>query len=162
MLSPIETVQHLLAGATDESVVRELVAPTATYVSLCISNPDLKRIMPYAGVHSREGPAAVYSTFTRVNAVWANEAFEIDKILGSGNDVAVFGRFTYRARVTGKAYESLFSIRAEVQDGKVTYMQFMEDTLGTATTFARHGKTTYEVEQGKPFDIVIDNVETLP
>lgn len=154
MSSPIETVQRLLAGATDENIVRELVATNATYVSLCISNPDLKRIMPYAGVHQGEGPDAVLTTFKRVNQVWANEAFEIEKIFGSGNDVAVFGRFTYRSRVLGKAYESLFSIRAEVEDGQVIYMQFMEDTLGTAGTFVRHGKTTYEVEEGKPFDIV--------
>ncbi|KAJ3496952.1 hypothetical protein NLG97_g2273 [Lecanicillium saksenae] len=154
MSSPIDVVKRLLAGATDEAIVRELVAPTATYVSLCISNPDLKRIMPYAGVHSKEGYNAVYSTFARVNAVWSNEAFAIEKIFASGGDVAVFGRFTYRARTTGKAYESLFSIRAEVVDGKVVYMQFMEDTLGTAATFARGGTVRYEVEEGKPFDII--------
>lgn len=155
LTSPIVVVQRLLAAATDEAVVRELVAPTATYVSLCISNPHLKKVMPYAGVHESEGPDAVYKTFTRVNAVWANEAFTIDKIFGSGNDVAVFGRFTYRARTTGKAYESLFSIYAEVKDGKVVYMQFMEDTLGTAATFVRQSRTTYEVEAGKPFDVII-------
>ncbi|KAJ6784451.1 hypothetical protein PWT90_09720 [Aphanocladium album] len=112
--------------------------------------------MPYAGIHSEEGPDAIYSTFARVNTVWANEAFAIEKIFASDADVAVFERFTYRARTTGKAYESLFSIHAEVVDGAVVHMEFMEDTLGTGATFARQGTVTYEVEEGKPVHITVN------
>ena len=38
---------------TAEQVVRELVAPDATYVSLNYDNPDLTKILPYAGSHKK-------------------------------------------------------------------------------------------------------------
>ena len=38
---------------TAEQVVRELVAPDATYVSLNYDNPDLTKILPYAGSHTK-------------------------------------------------------------------------------------------------------------
>jgi len=154
MSSPIEVVRRLLANALNEDVVHELVSPTATYVSLCYSNQDLKKIMPYAGVWDSKGPDAIIYTFKTVNTIWKSEAFEIESIFGEGENVAVFGRFTYRSTVLGKAYTSPFAVHAKVQDGKVVYMLFMEDTFGTGATFAKDGKMTYEVEKGKEFEIV--------
>ncbi len=57
--------------------------------------------------------------------------------------MAVFGRFTYRSVTMGKAMTSPFAILAKVRDGQVTFMQFMEDTYGTAATFRSGGVTTY-------------------
>lgn len=153
MSTPVDIVSRLLANATDENVVRELVAPKATYVSLCYSNPDLKKIMPYAGEHPSEGPEAIIYTFETVNTIWKNEMFKIEAIFGEGENVAVFGRFTYRSSILGKAYTSPFAVWAVVKDGLVTYMQFMEDTFGTGATFAKGGSTKYEVDEGREFDI---------
>ena len=33
--------------------------------------------MPYCGIHSHQGPAAIASTFETVASIWKNEAFEI-------------------------------------------------------------------------------------
>lgn len=33
--------------------------------------------MPYCGIHSHQGPAAIASTFTTVSRIWTSEAFEI-------------------------------------------------------------------------------------
>lgn len=153
MTTPKEIVTRLLANATNESVVNELVSPTATYISLCYSSPSLKKIMPYAGSHPNEGPAAITYTFNTVNTIWKNEAFNIEVIFGEGENVAVFGRFMYRSSVLGKAYESPFAVRAVVRDGLIVYMLFMEDTFGTGATFAKSGGVTYEVEEGKEFEI---------
>lgn len=95
------------------------------------------------------GPQAIIDTFATVNAIWANEAFEIQALFGSGENVAVFGSFTYRSRTLGQASTSPFSIWCKIVGGKVTYMQFMEDTLGTTDTFKKGGKKQYVVFEEK-------------
>ena len=42
---------------------------------------------------------------------------------------------------------SPFSIWAKVNsEGKITYMQFMEDTLATSSTFEKSGTKTYQAD----------------
>ena len=136
-----DVVRTLLDDPTNPAVVRQLVAPDATYVSLNFENPELRRIMPWAG--TRTGPDAVLDTYTKVKRFWRSEAFTIDELFGEGGSVAVFGRFTYCSVTLGKAVTSPFAILAKVQDGKITFMQFMEDTFGTAATFRTGGTATY-------------------
>lgn len=81
-----------------------------------------------------------------MDEIWAQEAFEIQALFGSGENVALFGKFTYRSRTLGQVNTSPFSIWCKVNgEGKVTYMQFMEDTLGTTDTFKKSGKKEYLV-----------------
>ena len=139
--SPTDIVQAILADPTNPDVVNALVAADATYVSLNYDNPELKKIMPWTG--TQKGPEAVMSTYGRVSRYWKNEGFEIRDIFESDGRVAVFGSFTYRSTTLGKAITSPFSILAKVSDGKVTYMQFMEDTFGTASSFRTSGSITF-------------------
>ena len=140
-MAPCDVVRAILDDPTNPDVVHRLVAADATYVSLNFDNPDLKKIMPWAG--TRTGPAAVLDTYTRVNRFWHSEGFEIGELFGQGENVAVFGRFTYRSTTLGRAVTSPFSILAKVRDGQVVYMQFMEDTFATASTFRAGGVATY-------------------
>ena len=140
-MAATEVVRMLLNDPTNPEVVHKLVAPDATYVSLSFDNPDLRRIMPWTG--TRTGPEAVLDTYTRVNRYWHSEAFEIGELFGEGENVAVFGRFTYRSVTLGKVVTSPFAILAKVRDGRITFMQFMEDTFGTAATFRSGGGATY-------------------
>lgn len=140
-ITPAEIIRAILNDPTNPEVVHRLVAPDATYVSLNFDNPDLRRIMPWAG--TRTGPDAVLDTYARVNRFWRSEAFEIGELFGEGENVAVFGSFTYRSTTLGKAITSPFAILAKVRDGQVIFMQFMEDTFGTASTFRSGGVATY-------------------
>lgn len=65
--------------------------------------------------------------------------------LADGDHVAVFGRFRYKSKTLGKVTDSPFAVLAKVDpgSGKIVYMQFMEDTLSTATSFAKSGSMTY-------------------
>lgn len=62
-----------------------------------------------------------------------------------GINVAVFGKFKYKSKSVGRVTESPFCVWAKVDEkiGKVTYMQFMEDTLDTAKSFRKSGKMVY-------------------
>ena len=128
--TPVEIVQALLQGSKAPAIVHAMAAPDATYVSLNYENAELKK----------KEPEAVLSTYTTVAARWESQAFDIEAIFGAGENVAVFGRFTYESRTLGKAITSPFSIFAKVENGQVTSMQFMEDTFGTAAT-CRSGGT---------------------
>ena len=140
-MAETEVVRALLNDPTNPEVVHRLMASDATYVSLNFDNPDLKRIMPWAG--TRKGPEALLDTYTRVNRFWHSEAFEIEELFSQGEKVAVFGRFTYRSVTLEKAITSPFAILAKVKDGQIIFMQFMEDTFGTASTFRTGGVATY-------------------
>ena len=144
--TPVEIVQELLKGATKPEVVNRLVSPNAVYMSLTYDNPDLKKLMPWAGTHE-DGPASVLKVFQELNTFWTIEAFDIQEIFGEGENVAVFGSFTVHSVRLDKTFTSPFSILAKVKDGLVTYMQYMEDTFGTGSTFRLDGTWTF---QGNP------------
>ncbi len=144
--TPVEVVQALLKDPTEPEVVNQLVSPDAIYVSLSYDNPDLKKLMPWAGTH-KDGPAGVLKVFQELNTFWTIEAFDIQQIFGEGENVAVFGSFTVHSVKLGKTFISPFSVLAKVKDGLITYMQYMEDTFGTGSTFRSGGTWTF---QGNP------------
>jgi ketosteroid isomerase-like protein len=75
-------------------------------------------------------------------------------MLASGLNVAVFGDFRYRSNSLGKVVSSPFSILAKVADGKVTYLQFLEDSYATAASFRKDGSWTVQTEPGaEPFQV---------
>jgi uncharacterized protein len=66
----------------------------------------------------------------------------------------VFGDFRYRSNSLGKVVSSPFSILAKVVDGKVSYVQFLEDSYATAASFRRDGSWTVQTEPGsEPFEV---------
>lgn len=141
--SNIEIVRELLAGATNPEVVDRLVASKAVYVSLTFDNPELKKLMPWAGTHV-DGRAAILKTFQDVNTFWTIEEFDIRHIFGESDDVAVFGSFTVHSVRLDKTFVSPFAVHVQLTDGLVTYMQYMEDTFGTGSTFRSGGAWEFQ------------------
>jgi len=133
--SPAQILQALLANPLDLAKVSSLTTPDVNYVSLSEGNPELKRYMPWTGTH--KGPGAIVEVFQGVGKAWETKAFTVREVVEQGDKVAMFGSFTYRGRESGKEITSLFSILAKVQDGRVHYIQFMEDTFGTSGTLGR-------------------------
>lgn len=123
-----------------EAAAERLVAPDATYVSLNFDNPELKKIEPWTG--TAKGPSAYSSTFMRVANYWKIEDFTVTDKIASSEDVAIFGKFTYRSVAVGHVFTSPFSIHAKVQNGKMIYFQFMEDTYASASSFRQSGSWT--------------------
>ena len=135
--SPKDIVLDVLNQSCDEQLVHRLVAEDAKYVSLNDDNPELKRIMPWAG--TSKGPEGVFSTFSRVAQYWHADSFDIDVALAEGEHVAVFGHVKFRSTVMGKAVQSPFSVLARVRGEQIVFMQFMEDTFVTGASFRSGG-----------------------
>ena len=150
--SPIEVVGKWLQNLLDPEVINSIVAPDAAYVSLNTENPELTRIMPWAG--TSHGPQAVLSNLSEMFARWENEAFEVTTMVASDDNVAVFGDYRYRSKSLDKVVTSPFSLLVKVMDGKVTYLQFLEDSYATAASFRKEGSWIVQTEpDAEPFQV---------
>ena len=65
--------------------------------------------------------------------------FEIRDVIANEHSVAMFGSFTYKTRTLGKEITSPFALLAKVTDDRISYIQFLEDTFGTAGSFRADG-----------------------
>ena len=149
--TPTDVVKEFLQNTAPDKVeaaARRLVADDATYISLNFDNPDLKRILPWTG--TSKGRRSFIETATRVAGYWTIEGFNISDLFGAGDNVAVFGSFTYRSVSVGKVFTSPFSIHAKVRDGKIVYFQFQEDTFASARSFSPKGTWTVKTDPKGP------------
>jgi uncharacterized protein len=140
-MNTVDILQAILKDPTSLDNVKRWTSPDVEYVSLNYSHPDLKKIMPWCG--TGHGPEVIVKTFIDVSRFWDVIAFEPQATFGDTDNVAMFGRFTYRSTVLGKTVTSPFAIWARFKDDKCTYLQFMEDTLATSTSFKKSGSWTF-------------------
>jgi hypothetical protein len=142
--SPIEVVEQWLQNLVDPHVVNNLVAPDATYISLNTENAELNKIMPWAG--TSYGPQAFLENLGNMFTRWENQAFNVSTMFASDENVAVFGDFRYKSHSLGKVVSSPFSILVKVVEGKVIYLQFLEDSYATASSFRKDGNWLVQTE----------------
>jgi ketosteroid isomerase-like protein len=143
---------QLLQNTTNIKVLRQLMTPDATYVSLNFDNPELKKIMPWTGTH--QGPEALPEVFAAIQRYWKTLDFKVTDTMEQGNRVAYFGSFTYKSNVTGREITSPFSLLARFEGDKVAYMQFIEDSYGTAGSFRTGGLARFHSDpSGKEVEV---------
>lgn len=142
------TAKELVANATEK-----LVAEDAIYTSLNFSNPELKQIEPWAGTTT--GRDVYIYTFSNVGTYWNIDDFQITDMLSEGETVAVFGQFTYTSVHAKITFTSPFSIKAKVNNGLITFFQFMEDTYASASSFRVGGEWTIQqdADSSKNFNV---------
>ncbi len=133
----IATLQEILQNTTNLKVLRQLMTQDATYVSLSFDNPELKKVMPWTGTH--KGPEALPEVFASMQRFWKTLDFKITDTIEQDSRVAFFGSFTYKSNVTGKEITSPFALLARFEGDKVAYIQFLEDSYGTAGSFKTGG-----------------------
>jgi hypothetical protein len=81
---------------------------------------------------------------------WTIENFKNFDLFGAGENVAVFGSFTYRSNTRGKSFTSSFSVHAKVKGGKIVYFLFMEDTFASSRSFSSGGTWTIKTAPNGP------------
>jgi len=134
-------LQEVLQNTTNLKVLRQLMTPDATYVSLNFDNPELKKVMPWTGTH--KGPQALPDVFGAIQRFWKTLDFKVTDTIEPGSRVALFGSFTYKSTATGKDITSPFGLLARFEGDKVAYLQFLEDSYGTAGSFKTGGATRF-------------------
>ncbi|WP_245503863.1 nuclear transport factor 2 family protein [Rhizobium laguerreae] len=136
--SPLGVLQSILSNPTDLDFVKQFTTDDFIYVSLNYEHAELKRIMPWAGTN--EGTEGLVQTFIDVGRYWTTDNFEIQDSFENKNGAAIFGTFTYTSNVLGNTVTSPFSVLARGENGKLSYVQFMEDTFATARSFRNGGE----------------------
>jgi hypothetical protein len=134
-------LQEILQNTTNPKVLGQLMTPDALYVSLNFDNPELKRIMPWAGTH--KGPQSLLEVFAGIQSFWKTLDFKVTDAIEQGGRVALFGSFTYKSNATAKEITSPFGLLARFEGDKVAYLQFLEDSYGTAGSFKTGGTTRF-------------------
>ena len=141
MKNPLELVKMLLSNPTNIEHVRGLTSADVTYVSLNFDNPELHKVLPWAGTN--RGPQSIVDAFNGMARVWETKAFEVRDVVANEHSVAMFGSFTYRTRTLGKEITSPFALLVKVTDDRISYIQFLEDTFGTAASFRAAGAWSF-------------------
>ena len=108
--------------------------------------------MPWTGTH--KGPQELFDVFAAIQGYWKTLDFKVTDSIEQGSRVAFFGSFTYKSNVTGKEITSPFSLLARFEGDKVTYVQFLEDSYGTAGSFKTGGAARYHGDpSGKEVEV---------
>src|ERR1700733_5710361 len=145
-------LEEILQNTTNVTVLRQHMTPEVTYVSLNFDNPELKKVEPWAGTH--KGPQALSEVFVAIQRCWKTLDFKPTDTIEQGNRVALFGSFTYKSNVTGKEITSPFALLARFDGEKVAYVQFLEDSYGTAGSFKTGGATRFHSDpSGKEVEV---------
>lgn len=145
-------LEKLLQNTTNLKVLKELMTPDVTYVSLNFNNPELKKIEPWAGTH--KGPQELADVFGAIQRCWKTLEFKVTDTIEQGSRVAFFGSFTYKSNMTGREITSPFGLLARFEGDKVAYVQFLEDSYGTAGSFKTGGATRFHSDPtGKEVEV---------
>jgi uncharacterized protein len=145
-------LEELLQNTSNLKVLSQLMTPDATYVSLNFDNQELKKIMPWTGTH--KGPQALFEVFGAIQRFWKTIDFKVTDAIEQGSRVALFGSFTYKSNATGKEITSPFGLLARFEGDRVAYVQFLEDSYGTAGSFKTVGATRFHSDpSGKEVEV---------
>ncbi|MFO1424759.1 MAG: nuclear transport factor 2 family protein [Candidatus Competibacteraceae bacterium] len=90
-------------------------------------------IIAYAG--TRHGLAQVQEFFAALDASVEVRTFEPREYIAQGDYVVAMGRWTGRAKATGREYASDWAMAWTIKDGRVTAFRSYEDTEAMAAAF---------------------------
>jgi len=78
---------------------------------------------------------------------WKTLDFRVTDTIEQGNRVALFGTFTYKSIATGTEITSPFGVLARFEGEKIAYIQFLEDSYGTASSFTTGRATRFHSDR---------------
>lgn len=136
--SPLAVLQTILSNPTDLDFVKQYTTDDFTYVSLNYGSPDVKQVLPWAGTTA--GTEGLVQTFIDVHRYWTVDDFQIQDSFENKDGAAIFGTFTYTSTTLDKTVTSPFAVLARGENGKLSYVQFMEDTFATVRSFRESGE----------------------
>jgi delta 1-pyrroline-5-carboxylate dehydrogenase len=145
--SPGPTLRHAAAQALTDTGISAEVAPGQWFSTYAEPAGVVGIIVPW-----NSPVALLIRSLGPARSAGDTQAFNVTTMFAAEENVAVFGDFRYQSKALGKVVSSPFSILIKVVDGKVTYLQFLEDSYATAASFRKDGSWTVQTEPGaEPF-----------
>lgn len=146
--SPLAVLQTILSNPTDLNFVKQYTTDDFTYVSLNYGKPEVKQVLPWAG--TTKGTEGLVQAFVDVSRYWRVDNFQIQDSFENKDGAAIYGTFTYTSKTLGKTVTSPFAVLARGENGKLSYVQFMEDTFATVRSFRESGKYKIKANPNGP------------
>ncbi|ANH70173.1 hypothetical protein ABE85_01910 [Mitsuaria sp. 7] len=131
-------LQKVLSNPTDLEFVKQFTTDDFVYVSLNYGKPEVKEALPWAG--TSKGTEGLVQTFIDVQRFWTVDDFQVQDCFENEDGAAIFGSFTYTSNTLKKTVMSPLAVLARVKYGKLSYVQFMEDTFATVRSFRESGE----------------------
>lgn len=138
LTTPLAVLQTILSNPTDLNFVKKYTTDDFTYVSLNYGKPEVKQVLPWAG--TTNDVKGLVQAFVDVSRYWKVDNFQIQDSFENKDGAAIFGTFTYTSNTLGKTVTSPFAVLARGTNGKLSYVQFMEDTFATVRSFRESGQ----------------------
>jgi uncharacterized protein len=161
MKTPLELLQALLANPTNIEHVRGLTTEDVTYVSLNFENPELHKVLPWAGTN--RGPQSIVNAFNGIGRVWETKAFEVRDVLANEKSVAMFGSFTYKTRTLGKEITSPFALLTRATGDKSAMFGSWRILSALLAPFVRPGyRTSVASQPPTKLALVLECNATIP
>lgn len=142
--STLTVLQVVLANVMNLQLVQQHTTDDFSFVSLSYFTPEVERVLPSAS--KSKGAAALVQAFKDVSRYWTVDEFKIEGNFENPNGAAIFGSFTYTSNTLGKTITSPFAVLARGKNGKLSYVQFMEDTYAAVRNFRGSGKCRDKVD----------------
>ena len=89
--------------------------------------------IPYGGAY--KGPAGVGDFFTRIGASLDVLNWEPGHVLLAGNEVVATGKWSAKAKPTGRTFAADWAMVFGVRDGAIVSFRVVEDTAKVAAAF---------------------------
>ena len=134
--SPIEVVGRWLQHMQDPDVVHEVIA-AGRGLRLAEHRQCRAQQTSLGGPSPRS--TAFLDALQAIFSRWDNQAFNVTAMFGDDDNVAVFWNFHTSRTRSARRLLPRFSIHVRVAGGKVTYVQFLEDTYATARSLPQRG-----------------------
>ena len=116
--------------AGDMSGVESLVTEDASFVAV---REDSDSRMPIYGTYAGRDGMKLF--LQRLSDAFDTHSFVIEDVLETMTIGFASGYFRHEVRETGKLFESLWALRAKLEDGKIVHYLFFEDTARLEAAF---------------------------
>jgi uncharacterized protein len=127
----------------DPASIERYFTPDIEYTVIGMTIPAVeKAVIPWLGhYHGHDGAKQFFSHLQNNIEVIG---FSPQSFIEQGDQVAVFGAFTYKAVSTQKEFESDYAIRIQMRDGKISHYHFFENTFAIGEAFRHSGSWDIE------------------
>jgi ketosteroid isomerase-like protein len=110
-------------------------------------DPESQMAIPWIGTY--RGPAGAYQFISHLQRNIDVVGFGPQDVVDGGETIAIFGSFSYRAKSTGRQFDSDYAIRIKLRDGKFAEYSFFENTYAVAAAFRTEGSWTLRLDEGE-------------
>lgn len=130
-----------VGGFFTEDVVYTVIGDPDGDVPL---DPESTIAIPWLGRY--HGPAGAREFIAHLQANIDVIGFGPQTVVAEGDQVAVFGTFSYRAQSTGRQFDSNYAIRMKMRGEKICEYFFHENTYAVAAAFRTGGSWTMNAD----------------